>query len=169
MRRRWHVISELVNSGGLRAGAEIGVADGRMAAEVLKSTSAHLHCVDNWAEGYQTWHGTQWTKLQQSKNRAAFDAVLHVFPGRVTLHDMTSVKASDEILDASLDWVFIDADHSYEAVKSDIAAWRPKVRRGGWLTGHDYNRELFPGVVRAVDESLTEFQICDDYVWKAKA
>ena len=51
-----------------------------------------------------------------------------------------------------LDFVFIDADHRYEAVLADIAAWRPHVRPGGWLMGHDYNREAHPGVVQAVDE-----------------
>jgi hypothetical protein len=46
--------------------------------------------------------------------------------------------------------VYIDADHEYEAVKADIAAWWPHVLPGGILAGHDYH--LFPGVKQAVDE-----------------
>ena len=40
--------------------------------------------------------------------------------------------------DRSIDFVFIDADHTYEAVKSDIIAWLPKIRPGGIISGHDY-------------------------------
>jgi predicted O-methyltransferase YrrM len=53
-----------------------------------------------------------------------------------------------------LDFVFIDADHSYEGCKADIEAWFPKVKPGGLLSGHDYDNPDFPefGVKRAVDE-----------------
>lgn len=49
--------------------------------------------------------------------------------------------------------VYIDADHNYEPVKADIRAWLPKVKPGGWITGHDYYWP-FPGVLRAVCEEL---------------
>jgi predicted alpha/beta hydrolase family esterase len=52
-----------------------------------------------------------------------------------------------------LDFVFIDADHKYESVKADIAAWLPKVRPGGHIAGHDYHSD-WPGVQKAVDEVL---------------
>ena len=48
--------------------------------------------------------------------------------------------------------MFIDGDHSYEAAKADIEAWRPKVRTGGLLNGHDYDSTRFPGMYRAVDQ-----------------
>ncbi len=47
--------------------------------------------------------------------------------------------------------VFIDGQHEYEHVLNDILAWRPLVRKGGWLAGHDHTDE-FPGVKRAVLE-----------------
>lgn len=50
-----------------------------------------------------------------------------------------------------VDMVFIDGDHSYESVRADIRAWRPRVRAGGILAGHDYMAN-HPGVVQAVDE-----------------
>lgn len=50
-----------------------------------------------------------------------------------------SVKMAEQVKDASVDFVFIDADHHYESVLADIYAWTPKVRLGGWLGGHDLN------------------------------
>jgi predicted O-methyltransferase YrrM len=79
---------------------------------------------------------------------------------------MTTNEAAGLFKDESLDAVFIDADHSYEAVKMDIQNWMPKVRRGGILAGHDYN-SAWPGVIRAVNEILPEAEKID-YCWVKK-
>lgn len=60
--------------------------------------------------------------------------------------------------DASLDAVFIDASHEYPHVAADIDAWRPKVRPGGILSGHDFCLE-FPGVIQAVTERFARFEV----------
>jgi predicted O-methyltransferase YrrM len=65
----------------------------------------------------------------------------------------TSKTASKKFADESLDVVFIDLTHTYEAVKEDIALWLPKVKKGGILAGDDYH-ENWPGVIQAVDELL---------------
>lgn len=65
----------------------------------------------------------------------------------------------DEVLDV----VFIDATHTYEAVKDDINIWLPKVKKGGILAGHDYE-PAHPGVVKAVDELLPDKEIMN-YCW----
>jgi hypothetical protein len=65
----------------------------------------------------------------------------------------SSLQAARGFKDESLDVVFIDANHSYESVKSDISLWLPKVRIGGYLCGHDYSIYFF-GVIQAVNEML---------------
>ena len=64
--------------------------------------------------------------------------------------------------DNSLDFVYIDADHKYEAVKFDIATWFPKIKSGGILCGHDYitksHIEEF-GVIPAVQEFVDEYNL----------
>lgn len=50
------------------------------------------------------------------------------------------------------DFIYIDADHSYEAVKSDLNQSLNKVKFGGYLGGHDFNAQEFPGVYKAVTE-----------------
>jgi hypothetical protein len=74
---------------------------------------------------------------------------------RTSIMRTTSRNAADLILDNSVDFVFIDADHTYEGVLEDIKAWLPKIKKGGWIGGHDYgNLPRFPGVKKAVDESF---------------
>ena len=63
------------------------------------------------------------------------------------------------IADGDLDWVFIDANHNYDYVRADIAAWTPKVRPGGIIAGHDYLDRDGWGVIRAVDEAFGE-RVC---------
>ena len=58
----------------------------------------------------------------------------------------------------AFDFVFIDADHSYEAVRADILAYRPLVKRGGILAGHDYAPK-WEGVRQAVDELLPKVSV----------
>jgi cephalosporin hydroxylase len=57
--------------------------------------------------------------------------------------------------DRSLDFVYIDGNHGYEAVLDDLAAWSPKVRTGGFISGHDYRvnaAKPFIEVVEAVND-----------------
>jgi len=90
------------------------------------------------------------------------------FSPRLRLIEKPTVDAAADIEDGSLDLVFIDANHTYEGCRDDILAWRPKLRAGGWLTGHDYFPEAFPGVVKAVDELVPGFKLEGDYVWMAQ-
>lgn len=73
---------------------------------------------------------------------------------RVALLVDTSDGATDLFADGLIEFVFIDADHSYDAVRRDIAAWLSKIRPGGVIGGHDYCKNSFPGVVQAVDEAF---------------
>ena len=50
----------------------------------------------------------------------------------------TSEVVADMFERESLDFVYIDANHSYDYVKEDIELWYPKVKSGGYLLGHDY-------------------------------
>jgi predicted O-methyltransferase YrrM len=74
-----------------------------------------------------------------------------------TFIQKTSVKASLEVEDNSFDIIYIDADHTYEHCLEDIQLWKPKVKKGGILCGHDYfiSGVLWPGVKKAVDESFS--------------
>jgi hypothetical protein len=72
---------------------------------------------------------------------------------------MASDQAAALFAEGTLDFVFIDANHAYEAVKQDLVCWFPRVKRRGILAGHDYLNEDFPGVRRAVDEFCSDLEL----------
>lgn len=80
---------------------------------------------------------------------------------------MATEEAAPKVQDEWADFVFIDAGHSYHAAKADIAAWRPKVKPGGFLMGHDYHPK-FPGVIRAVDEAYPYAARLPFWVWAVR-
>ena len=49
-----------------------------------------------------------------------------------------SVDAAKDFEDESLDFVYIDGNHTLPYVVQDIFAWEPKIRPGGIISGHDY-------------------------------
>lgn len=79
------------------------------------------------------------------------------------LQDVILIKRGDSVQISQefpqiVDAVFIDADHSYEAVKNDIKAWGMKLKPGGIIAGHDID---FPSVWKAVKESFINFEYID--------
>lgn len=95
---------------------------------------ATLDCVDQWSEA-------------AARLRSRF--AREIAAGRCRVHQMSS--AAFAAVAGEYDVVYIDGDHSYEAVRADIAAYSTRIAPGGFLAGHDYH-DGFPGVVRAVDE-----------------
>lgn len=63
-----------------------------------------------------------------------------------------SYNVADSFKDKSIDFIYIDGDHSYGSVKKDLELYLSKVKKGGVIAGHDYTKHRWPGVVQAVDE-----------------
>ena len=81
--------------------------------------------------------------------------------------DVATSLLSDEDGAVPLDLVFIDAEHTAEAVTQDIHAWWPLLRPGGYLMGHDYC-DVFPGLVQAVDQAAQELaQTCPMVIYNS--
>jgi hypothetical protein len=62
----------------------------------------------------------------------------------------TSAEASKDFPDNFFDLVYIDADHSYEAVRKDIQTWISKVKNYGIIAGHDWKLEEVKNAVRSL-------------------
>lgn len=87
---------------------------------------------------------------------------------RCNIHYGNSKDLSINFLNDSFDVVYIDADHSYEAVRQDIELYLPKIRPGGFLAGHDYIKDskTWQGVYQAVNEFADKHQISDVKTFK---
>lgn len=132
---------DLVQQHGWTRGAELGVDKGILFGMLLRECPnvVSLIGVDTFPDRQRSQRAFQYSMLYQD---------------RAWLLEMPTREGADRVADRELDFVFIDADHGYEAVKEDIALWKPKVRAGGWLGGHDYHARKFPGVVQAVNEAF---------------
>jgi len=132
---------------GYTKGAEIGVYVGYYSRVLLDTIPGlNLLCVDSWA--LKTW--------RERAYPLAVETLSH-YLGATVIRGK-SVDVAKTVEDGLLDFVFIDADHSYEAVKADLLAWVPKVRSGGIVSGHDYyeSRSGKLGVIPAVNEYVEE-------------
>lgn len=131
---------------GIKRIVEIGSAHGESAWVFSECfPDAEIICVDPWGGGTNGRYG--------EIAKANFDA-RHGWNDKIKTMRMIGDEAAKKIPDGSLDFVYIDALHEYEPVKSDIATWVKKVAEGGWIGGHDYNTILWPGCVRAVNEAF---------------
>lgn len=123
-----------------------------------------LHCVD-------TWDGTPGEvtgQIAAQPTISVYQSFLENIGerlGRVIIpHKGKSVEMAQG-WPHKADLVFIDADHSYDAVKADIAAWWPHIRIGGTLCGHDYGGALTVGVTEAVDDYFERVSVSGACVW----
>ncbi len=64
----------------------------------------------------------------------------------------TSKNAANQFANSSIDFMMIDAGHTYEDVTNDLNIWYNKIKPGGYITGDDYGGSFFPGVTKAADE-----------------
>ena len=79
---------------------------------------------------------------------------------RVERHEGLSVPFLQSCADGSLDMIYVDADHGYEAVRADAAAAAPKVKPGGFLVFNDFARIIRPGFgVLGVHQAVCEFAV----------
>ena len=76
---------------------------------------------------------------------------------------MASLEAAGEVEDESLDFVFIDADHTYRGCSEDIKAWAPKVKPTGYVCGHDWQ---YPLVRKALDDLLPGWEEHGHLCWR---
>lgn len=145
-------------------GAEIGVHLGKFSTEILRVVRpSSLHLIDPWKhetgdEYSKAWYGGT-VKAGQGGMDTRFEGVCRRFrsqilAGIVVLHRSSSEAALGGMADNSLDWIYIDGNHHYEFVKTDLELSMRKVRPGGLITGDDYQEGGFweGGVVKAVDE-----------------
>jgi hypothetical protein len=129
-------LATLLAALGVRTGAEIGVWRGGYAELLCRACrDLHLLAVDPW----RTSPDYQEKKNDQRRLDDAYaEAQQRLAPFPHTVVRAPSIEAARLVPDASLDFIYIDANHREPFVRADLEAWSPKVRRGGIVAGHDY-------------------------------
>lgn len=124
---------------------EIGSYRGESAEIFLNSRRvSFIYCVDPWRD-YDDSDDEAARCGGMHEVELDFDLRMSAFPGRFSKLKMTSAEAAHEI--GTVDAVYIDGSHRYEAVMDDLNLWVPKVRNGGVVAGHDWNKSTVASAV----------------------
>lgn len=139
----WMGASTCFLAGGVKDGAKIYAVD---------NFQGHSTCQEDVA-----WYERHFQRLGQHSTLELFQRNL----ARLGFSGLAEPVVSDSLaatrrlaaVYGTIDMVFIDADHSYEACKADIAAWVPFVKLGGVMAFHDFGSRA-DGVTQAIFEAI---------------
>jgi Methyltransferase domain len=159
----------LIKKYGWRRGAEIGVLRGKTFFALLDACpDLHMIGVDQWRvlpfredECAETYQGFPMARLRNDVISRASSYNRHSAT-RATILEGDSAEMAANVADASLDFVFIDGDHTEAGFERDLLAWAPKVHLNGLVTGHDWN---WPTVQAVLQRRCPGWQGLEDAVW----
>jgi hypothetical protein len=151
----------MLPKGGI--GAEIGVWKGDFSAQILEIAQPKcLHLIDPWQSRDDESHARAWYGTARGIDmEGVFKGVMTRFQSEiraksVDVHRMSAKEAMISLKDIVLDFVYVDGDHAYDAVRYDLDVCFAKVRAGGLICVDDHMRGKWwgDGVIRAVNEFL---------------
>ena len=140
---------------------ELGCMVG-MSSYVMASCCQSLHCVDIWDDEYKH---LEHDKLQQnaylsfkelSESKDVFTHNCNDFIDKITMYQGMTEDIKFSFMPHYFDMILIDADHSYEGVKTDLYNYFSKLKLDGILVLHDYGCPTWPGVKKACDDFQSE-------------
>lgn len=115
---------------------ELGSANGESSVMFAKKVK-EITCVDVWSNA-------------TADREALFDKATKDYKN-IKKIKTNSLDALRFFADKSIDGVYIDANHSYDYVIADLKGWRPKIKDGGFIAGHDYTYK-FLGTIQAIHD-----------------
>ena len=141
------------NSNIVEVGSWFGKSTNYLAKKIKESKkNIHLTTID-------TFKGAEDEELQQTIVNAFNGDIFYDFVDNAVISDTygtydiikdTADNASNQFGNSSIDFVMLDAGHSYETTTNHIKKWFNKVKSGGIIAGDDYG--VFDGVTRAADD-----------------
>jgi len=158
---RWEHLPALFAHMGFTHGAEVGVEQGRYSQRLCERIpNLKLLAVDAWLA-----YGGYRDHVSQEKLDGFYaDTVNRLAPYDPDIRRGLSVNVASTIPNGSLDFVYIDGNHTLPYVIADIAAWAPKVRKGGIVAGHDYGRRSVGHVAEGVQAWTAAYDISPWYI-----
>lgn len=146
----------LFREAGFKVGVEVGVEQGLYSERLCQLIPGLLlYSVDCW----QAYHGYR-DHVSQEKLDGFYEAARkRLAPYSCEIIKGWSVETAQNFDDNVLDFVYIDGNHDFAHVVADIAAWSPKVRKGGVVSGHDFIRRKNP-IAHHVVDAVTSWARC---------
>jgi hypothetical protein len=140
----------------VEVGSWKGKSSAYMATEITNSKKQiKFFCIDTWEGSKEHKHLPETNTLYE-----IFIQNMKPLQEFYTPIKLPSLIASQKFEDESIDFLFLDGSHEYQDVKEDIAAWWPKIKKGGVFAGHDYHQNPeWGGVKKAVDEFFINYKI----------
>lgn len=138
---------------------EIGVYEGDYSSIILSALpSCELNLVDLWDPLGNDFFYSEFEKESLDKS---YQKVKERFGNveNVKIIKGDSKELFNKFEDEYFDWIYIDGDHSYEGVCLDLKNWMPKVKKGGVISGHDFDPDLSWEVTSkfGVNKAISEF------------
>lgn len=129
---------------------EIGSYQGESTAIFRKNfIDSKIYAVDPWINNYDD-RETSINAYNVLDIESNFDTITK--RSNITKVKMFSCDFANIIADNSIDFIYVDGDHSYNGVKNDLLCWKNKIKIGGFIGGHDYNEMQADTVVKAISE-----------------
>jgi len=153
---------------GYAVGAEIGVYKGEFTEKFCKA-GLKMYAIDPW----HSYGGAGRAAKEQKRQDFLYGHTQRTLAPYLdcTIIRKTSMDAVHYFKDESLDFVYIDGDHSFKHIAEDIYEWTWKVRKGGVVSGHDYlgnnsiAQKMIPHVGAVVDAYVKAFNIKNWYIF----
>lgn len=140
--------------------AEVGVFRGDFAWPIRTIVEPdELHLIDPWGDNDPSYKEQRAAMLVDAYENVRGRFGPDIASGRVVLHRDFSTKVAPEFPDHYFDWIYVDGRHDYENAKSDLLAFKDKVKPDGLILGHDFSSYRNPrafGVINAVLEFTKE-------------
>jgi predicted O-methyltransferase YrrM len=129
-------------------GVEVGTKRGEFAETLCRAhPDMQLFCIDPWT-AYDSGPGLIGQAWQ---DKMFAQAAKRLAEYKVSIIRKTSMDAVKEFEEQSIDFVFIDGNHTFDHVMLDLIHWAKRVRKGGIVSLHDYRAGQWAGVVEAVN------------------
>ena len=157
MRTRIDLFTMMKDEGLTGLGVEVGVMCGTFSAQILRAWTGTLFCVDSWRQR------DDYPEIANVPNSQHLDAlvktymVTNEYGDRCNILKMSSIEAAKRFQDRELDFVYIDANHSFYGCSTDLEWWWCKVKQGGIVAGHDYHNEKREWGQCGVKEAVENF------------
>lgn len=141
------------NARDMREVVEIGSWFGRSTHALLTACKGTVYAVDHFLGTPNELSGQHRFAKEGGDVHGTFMQNVGHFPNLVVLK-MASVNAALQFKDQSVDMVFIDGDHTYAGIMSDLTLWWPKCRK--FFCGHDRGQDGVPQALREFGKMVLE-------------